>query len=90
MNPLIERIEFLKKSGADAVSNYPAITSVTLGVVHENIAELLEAAEHYNKVAEPLYSSQRLFFMLYDVNTGITISVTSKDAVHATFTYSIN
>jgi hypothetical protein len=90
MNPLIERIEHLKNVGQEATTTFPAITSVTLGVVHENIDELVEAAEHYGKKAEPLEYSKKLFFIVYDAKMNITISVTSKDAVNVTTTYSVN
>jgi len=90
MNPLIEKIEHLKNVGQEATTTFPAITSLTLGVIHENIDELLGAAEHYGKKAEPLVYSKKLFFIVYDANTNVTISVTSKDEVNVTTTYSVN
>lgn len=90
MNSLIERIEFLKKVGADAITTYPSITNVTLEVIHDNVDEIVEAAKHYQRVAEPLSSTKRLWFSVYEAGMKITISVLSKTAVNVSTTYTIN
>jgi len=84
MNPLIERIEHLKNVGTEAVSTFPAITSVVLGVVHEDADELVEAAKHFGKELTRMENSGRLLFLVHVSDMKITISVSSKDAVKVT------
>jgi len=84
MNPLIEKIEHLKNVGQEATTTFPAITSLTLGVIHENIDELLGAAEHYGKELTRMENSGRLLFLVHVSDMKITISVSSKDAVKVT------
>lgn len=84
-NPLIERIEHLKNVGTEAVSTFPAITSVTLGVVHEDADELIEAAKHFGKELTRMESSGRLLFLVNISDMKITISVSSKDAVKVSY-----
>lgn len=84
MNPLIERIEHLKNVGTEAVNTFPAITSVTLGVVHEDVDELIEAAKHFGKELTRMENSGRLLFLVNISDMKITISVSSKDAIKVT------
>ena len=85
MNPLIERIEHLKNVGAEAVSTFPAITSVVLGVVHEDADELIEAAKYFGKELTRMENSGRLIFLVNVSDMKITISVSSKDAVKVSY-----
>lgn len=85
MNTLIERIEHLKNVGTEAVNTFPAITSVVLGVVHEDVDELIEAAKHFGKELTRMENSGRLLFLVNVSDMKITISVSSKDAVKVSY-----